>query len=113
MAKKDLKKLRQARAEKAKAGKTSLDQLNALLGKAELTEAETAQLATLEAQVDALEQEVAAADAEIATEEKAARRATLFGSSALGGPAFATIVNDTDPARTNGFKSMAEFAVSV
>jgi HK97 family phage major capsid protein len=113
MAKKDLKKLRQARAEKARAGKTALDQLNALLGKAELSEAETAQLAMLETQVDALEQEVAASDAEIAVEEKAARRATLFGSSALGGPAFATVVNDTDPARTNGFKSMAEFAVAV
>ncbi|ODM77787.1 phage major capsid protein [Bradyrhizobium elkanii] len=110
---KDLKKLRQARAEKAKAGKTKLEALNALLAKGELTEAEAAQLATLEGEVDALEAEVKGLDTEITAEEKAAKRASLFGSTALGGPALATVVNDTDPARTAGFKSLAEFAVSV
>ncbi|MBN8987431.1 MAG: phage major capsid protein [Rhizobiales bacterium] len=111
--KKDLKKLRQARADKAKAGKTALDQLNALLGKDNATDAEKASITTLEAEVDTLEQEVSALDREISAEEKASRRATLFGSTALGGPALATVVNDTDPARTAGFKSLAEFAVSV
>lgn len=111
--KKDLKKLRQARADKARAGKTALDQLNALLAKDDATDAEKAQITTLEAQVDAHEKEVAALDQEIAAEEKSVRRATLFGSTALGGPALATVVNDTDPARTAGFKSLAEFAVSV
>ncbi|WP_316158771.1 MULTISPECIES: phage major capsid protein [unclassified Bradyrhizobium] len=120
--KKDLKKLRQARAEKAKLGKTRLEALNALLAKETLTEAEGAQLATLEAEVDTLEKEVAALDAEIASEEKSARRASLFASTAsaaaiaiatLGGPALATVVNDTDPARTGGFKSLPEFAVAV
>ncbi|MBP1064864.1 outer membrane murein-binding lipoprotein Lpp [Bradyrhizobium japonicum] len=112
--KKDLKKLRHARAEKAKAGKIALDQLNALLGKDNATDAEKAQITTLEGQVDALEAEVAALDGEISAEEKAARRATLFSTSSLGGgPALATIVNDTDPARTAGFRSLAEFAVAV
>jgi HK97 family phage major capsid protein len=113
--KKDLKKLRQARAEKAKAGKVKLDRLNALLAKAELTEAETAELTALEAEVDALEAEVVAIDKDITAEEKVARRATLFGSSAPGGggPALATFVNDTDPARTGGFKNLAEFAICV
>jgi HK97 family phage major capsid protein len=110
---KDLKKLRQARAQKAQAGKTALDQLNVLLGKDTLSDTETAQLSTLETQVDALEAEVAGLDKEIAAEEKTARRASLFGATALGGPALATVVNDTDPARTAGFKSLAEFAVSV
>jgi HK97 family phage major capsid protein len=117
--KKDLKKLRQARAEKAKLGKSRLDALNALLAKDTLTEAEAAQLATLEAEVDTLEQEVAAIDAEITAEERVARRATLFSSTALGGSpaaggfALSTVVNDTDPARTGGFRNLAEFAVSV
>lgn len=111
--KKDLKKLRQARADKAKAGKTKLEALNALLGKETLTEAEAAQLATLEAEVDAIEREVAALDTEIATEERAVRRASLFSSTALGGPALATVVNDLNPERTGGFRSLAEFAVSV
>lgn len=121
--KKDLKKLRQTRAEKAKAGKAALDQLNALLAKEDATDAEKAQIDTLEAQVDGFEKEVAALDAEIATEEKAVRRAGLFtttagaallaASTSFGGHALATVVNDTDPARTAGFKSLAEFAVSV
>jgi HK97 family phage major capsid protein len=113
--KKDLKKLRHARSEKAKAGKIRLEQLNALLGKETLTDAETAQLSTLETEVDALEGEVAALDKEIAAEEKAVRRATTFGSVALGGggPALATFVNDSDPTRTGGFKNLAEFAVCV
>lgn len=120
---KDLKKLRHARAEKVKAGKTALDQLNALLAKDNATDAEKAQIETREAQVDALEKEVSALDAEIAAEEKAARRAALFASTAVGGamaataafsnPAGATAVFDSDPARTAGFKSLAEFAVSV
>jgi HK97 family phage major capsid protein len=111
--KKDLKKLRQARADKARAGKTALDQLNALLDKDNATDAEKASITTLEAQVDAFETEVAELDREIAAEEKLARRATLFGSTALGGPARATVVNDSDPSRTGGFASLAEFAVSV
>src|SRR4051794_37980067 len=113
---KDLKKLRQARGEKARAGKTALDALNVLLGKDTLTETETAQLATLEAEVDDLEKQVVKLDGEIAAEEKLLRRSTLFGSSSLsptGGPARSIIVNDLDPARTGGFANLAEFAVSV
>ena len=111
--KKDLKKLRQARADKAKAGKTTLDELNALLGKNNATDAEKTQIATLEAEVDSIEKEVADLDQQIAAEEKAVRRATLFGTSSLGGPARATVVNDLNPERTGGFHNLAEFAVSV
>ncbi|TIN82640.1 phage major capsid protein [Mesorhizobium sp.] len=111
--KKDLKKLRQARAEKAKAGKTKVDALNALLEKTELTEAETAQLTALEAEVDQLEKDVKDLDTEITAEEKKARRASLFGATALGGPALSTVVNDLNPERTGGFHNLAEFAVSV
>src|SRR5262245_45717087 len=116
--KKDLKKLRQARADKARAGKLALDKLNAILGNDNATDAETAQIAGLEAEVDTLEKEVSALDAEIAAEETAQRRATLFGSSALvapgtGIPARSIIVNDLDPARTGGFHNLAEFAIAV
>lgn len=111
--KKDLKKLRQARADKAKAGKTKLDAINVLTDKETLTEAETTQLASLEAEVDQIEQDVKALDAEIAAEEAKVRRATLFGTTVLGGPARATFVNDLNPERTGGFHNLAEFAVSV
>lgn len=111
--KKDLKKLRHARAEKAKAGKGKLDALNVLLEKAELSEAEKGQVAALEAEVDQLENEVREIDAEIAAEEKKARRASLFGSTMIGGPALSTVVNDLNPERTNGYHNLAEFAVSV
>ena len=36
-------------------------------------------------------------DAEIAADKKSMRRATLFGPASSGCPAFATIVNETDP----------------
>ena len=58
MSKKDIKKLRQARGDKAKAGKTALDRLNALLDKDNATDTEKAEITTLEGQVDALEVEV-------------------------------------------------------
>ena len=58
----DIKQLPQARATKAKDGKTALEQLNALQGKATLTEAETTQVGELETKVDALEAEVAELD---------------------------------------------------
>ncbi|MBR0695954.1 phage major capsid protein [Bradyrhizobium lablabi] len=109
----DIKKLRQARADKAKDGKTALEQLNALLGKDGLTEAESTQLAQLEAKVDGLEKEVAELDQQVAAEEKKIRRAALFGAASLGGPALATVVNDVNPERTAGFRSVAEFAVAV
>lgn len=109
--KKDLKKLRQARADKAKAGKSKLEALNALLAKETLTEAETAQLAVLETEVDALEAEVTALDADIAGEEKAAKRAALFSSTRV--PQFHVTTDEPNPATTGGFRSLSEFAVSV
>ncbi|MEY9674542.1 phage major capsid protein [Bradyrhizobium elkanii] len=110
----DIKKLRQARADKAKEGKTALDQLNALLGKETLTDGESTQLEQLEAKVDGLEKEVAELDKQIKAEETKTRRIALFGTStALGGPALATVVNDLNPERTGGFRNLQEFAVSV
>jgi HK97 family phage major capsid protein len=109
--KNDLKKMRQARADKAKAGKAKLVSLNALIEKPELTEAETAQMAALETEVTALETEVTALDAEIAAEEKIARRATLFGTAAI--PARSIVVNDLNPETTGGFHNLADFAISV
>ena len=111
--KKDLKKLRQARADKAKAGKTKLDQLNALLDKSDATDAEKAQITTLEAEVATPEKEVADLAGEITTGEKVSRGAPLFGTPSLGGRARHTVVNDLNPERTGGFHNLAEFAVSV
>jgi HK97 family phage major capsid protein len=110
---KDLKKLRQARIAKAQNGKTKLAALNALLEKAELTEAETAQLAALEAEIDVLEGEVNALDVEIAAEEKKAKLATLFTTTAGLIPARSIQVNDLNPETTGGFRNVADFAISV
>lgn len=110
----DIKKLRQARADKAKEGKTALERLNALNGKDTLTEAETAEVGQLEGKIDGLEAEVADLDKQVAAEEKKLRRTALFGSTtALGGPALATVVNDLNPETTGGFRNLQEFAVSV
>lgn len=111
--KKDLKKLRQARADKAKAGKSKVESLNALLDKdGELTEAEQSQLSALEAEVDTLEAEVAALDKEIEAEERKARRSSLFAPSDRPA-AFSTRVDDQNPETTGGFRNLAEFAISV
>src|SRR5581483_8075233 len=79
--------------------------------KAELTETEAAQLATLETEVDALEAEVTALDAEIAKEEKAAKRSALFSSTRV--PQFSVTTDEPNPETTNGFRNLSEFAVAV
>lgn len=112
--KKDLKKLRQSRADLAKAGKLKVEELNRLLDKAELSDDEKTRLDALEKEVDALEAQVAAADAEIAAEEKKTRRATLFGSTAPAiVPARHITSEETNPELTGGFRSLNEFAVAV
>lgn len=108
---KNLNKMRQDRAEKAKAGQAKETAINALLAKATLTDAEQAELTKLEGEADVLENEVKDLDKEIAAEEKRAHRAQLFGTTAI--PARSIIVNEPNPETTNGFKSLAEFAVSV
>ena len=110
---KDLKKLRQQRVEAAKKGRAKLDALNALLDKENPADDEKSQIAALDAEVAALEAEVTALDLEIAQEEKRARRASLFSSSALRSPALAITSDEPNPERTGGFRSLAEFAVSV
>lgn len=108
-----IKELRaQLAAAKAK-GKTKLEAYNALVGKADRTEDEEKQLATLSAELDAIETEVETLDASLAAEEKKIRRQGLFASTALRPAARATAVNDLNPATTGGFRSMAEFANSV
>src|SRR6185295_2324261 len=110
---KNLNKMRQDRAAKASIGKSKEARLNALLDKTTLTETEQAELTALEAECDTLATEVEAMDKDIAAEEKKARRATLFNSTAVSPPARSIMVNDLDPARTGGFHSLAEFAVAV
>src|SRR6185295_593799 len=110
---KNLNKMRQDRAAKASIGKSKEARLNALLDKTTLTETEQAELTALEAECDTLATEVEAMDKEIAAEEKKARRATLFNTTAIGSPARSIVVNDLNPATTGGFYNLADFAVSV
>ncbi|BBF93371.1 phage major capsid protein [Blastochloris tepida] len=113
----NLKQLRQARADKAKAGKTKLDELNALLAKENASDADKARIDALDTEVTALEKDVADLDAAIAREEQAARRATLFGVHLAGGGNAAQNIrvssSEPNPETTGGFRSLAEFAVAV
>jgi HK97 family phage major capsid protein len=115
---KDLKKLRQQRADEAKRGKAALEEFNALSAKDSRTEAEEQRVTQLDAAIDDAEAKVTALDAEIEAEEKAARRGALFSTSrAAGGlvsPYGAAARSfGADPARTSGFRSLGEFARAV
>jgi HK97 family phage major capsid protein len=115
--KKDLKKLRQARAEKARAGKIALDQLNVLLGKDNATDAEKAQITVLEGR--SMRSRPRSRRSTVRSRPRkrpcvAPLFGPLFGSaSRWAARRSATVVNDTDPARTAGFRSLSEFAVAV
>ncbi len=118
---KNLKELRQQRADKAKRGVSAVSEYNALSGKAERSAEDDAKLTALGAELDGLEAEVEQLDADIAAEEKTARRAGLFGSASPAGgsvsprAAFgaARTVGEPNPTTTFGFKSMSEFALAV
>lgn len=112
---KDLKKLRQSRAEKIARGKAATAKFNALSAKADRTEAETADLAALDTELTTLETEVEALDNDIAAEEKSIRRAGLFEAPARGlNPArgSARTVGEPTPGM-GGFKALSEMALSV
>lgn len=117
MPRKDIKQMRSALADLKKQGKALTEEYNALAAKAEHSAEEEARLAELETELQAKETEVEQAAADLDREEKAARRAGLFAAEPEAGaprrPAMAIISNEPDPAKTAGFKSMAEFAVAV
>ena len=108
-----LKELRQQRAQKAQRGKAALEEYNALVGKASRTEDEEARLASLGADIDALEAEVTELDRKIQAEEATARRGALFATGAAPASSLARTVNEPNPATTAGFRNLAEFAVAV
>lgn len=111
-----LKEMRQRLSEKKQRGKAALDEHNTLVAKADRSAEDDAKLASLSAELDALEAEVADLDAKISAEEAAARRGALFSTgattrtSAFGG---VRTVNEADPERTAGFRDMADFARAV
>jgi HK97 family phage major capsid protein len=106
--KKDLKKLRQTLADKKAAGRTKTDELNGLLGKADLTDAEQARITALDAEVTALESEVTSLSSDIEAEERKTRRSTIFAPAGSGARS-----DEPNPETTGGFRGMAEFAVAV
>ncbi len=116
-----LKELRQQRSAKATRGKAALTEYNTLSAKADRTAEEDAKLAALSAELDGLELEVVELDDKIKAEEAAARRGALFATTVVAGAAAASVafggaartVNEPNPATTNGFKALTEFAVAV
>lgn len=114
---KDLKKLRQTRNEKAAKGKTAVAEFNTLAAKETRTPEEDARMVAIDGELNALEAEVEALDAEIATEEKVARRSALFTSTSVVAATIAANLSartiEPNPETTFGFKSMSHFAHSV
>lgn len=108
----NLKELRAKLAALKASGKTKLEQYNALAGKADATDEDKAKLTALDAELEAIEADIAKLDATIAEEEKKARRAGLFSSTALT-PSVRFASAEPDPQATGGFRSLAEFAVGV
>jgi HK97 family phage major capsid protein len=106
--KKDLKKLRQNLADKKKAGLAKTEELNALLAKGELSADDQAKMTALDAEVTALEGEVTQMASDIEIEERAARRSSIFLPANSG---FRS--SEPNPSTTDGFRSLAEFAVAV
>jgi HK97 family phage major capsid protein len=114
--KKNLKELKATLASKKQAGKAKLTEFDALSAKGEPSEADTAKMAALDADISALEAEVETLTAEISTEETRIRRQSAFtASTALDtNRARVEVLRDApNPATTNGFNSMAEFARAV
>lgn len=116
-----LKELRQQRSAKATRGKAAIAEYNTLSAKADRSAEEDAKLEALDAELAALEAEVGDLDTKIAKEEAAARRGALFATPVVTGAAAATVafgaaartLNEPNPATTNGFKALTEFAVAV
>lgn len=105
-----LKELRQLRAQKASRGKAALAEMNAILTKGDqATAEETAKVATLETEIQALETDVPDLDRQVAQKEATDRRTALFAAPA--GSTARTF--ELDPAMTGGFKSLAHFAGAV
>ncbi len=106
-----LKELRQQRSQKATRGKAATAEYNELANKAERTEAEETRMTALSAELDALEADVTALDDRIETEERTARRGSLFTTA----PAASTArtVNEPNPETTGGFRNLAEFSLAV
>lgn len=109
MSKRDIKALRQRRADLKKRGLEANDELNKLLAKSDLSAEENARMQALEAECDKIEADLKAVDQDIEAEDRRARRASLFAPS----PAGNTTVNDPNPQTTGGFRSLSEFAVAV
>ncbi|HEY3694072.1 phage major capsid protein [Phenylobacterium sp.] len=114
---KNLKELRQARADKAKRGVAATTEFNTLNAKDDRTTEEEAKIGALGGELDTLEAEVIQLDKDIVAEEASARRSGLFSSAAPAAtliPASSTArTEEADPALTGGFKSMADFAGAV
>ncbi len=109
----DIKKLRQDRAAKAARGKAATKEYNDLAGIADRTEAQEARLAALNTECETLEAECEALDRQLDAEETRIRRAGLFDPRiAVPARSTARTVNEPGPG-TQGFRSLAEFAVSV
>lgn len=111
-----IKKLKKDRADKAKVFGEKRTAYNALVDKAERTDAESATMAALSAELDTMEAEIVAIDGEIAHLEADARRQALLTSSShvvLPNGAVRFRSSERDPEATGGFHSLAEFARAV
>lgn len=113
---KNLKKLKKDRADKAKLFGEKRTAYNALVNKADRTDAETTQIEALGAELDVMESDIVALDAQIAHIEADTRREALLSTSSrivLGSGRVGFASFETNPERTGGFQSLSDFARAV
>lgn len=111
-----LKKKIKALAEKKTIFQAKRAAYNALADKAERTAEETTQAETLNGELDAMEGEIADLSAEVARAQADERRQALITTASqlvVGASRTGFRSYEPDPARTDGFRSIAEFASSV
>ena len=108
----NIKELRKERSDKAAKGKSLNSQYNALGAKASRTEEEDTRLEAMSVELDTLAGDIEALDAQIADEERKAKRSTLFQAASVPALSTARTVNEPGPGR-GGFRNLAEMAVAV
>jgi len=106
----NIKALRQRVIELKAKGREGAEKLSAQQALEALSEEQTKEIEALEARLVELEGDLAEAQAQVEAEEKRLDRERLFAPTE---PPVRASSNEPDPARTSGFRDLAEFALSV
>lgn len=106
----NIKALRQRVIELKTKGREAAEKLSALQALEAPSEEQAKEIEGLEARLTALETDLAEAQNQVETEERRLDRDRLFAPTE---PAVRAASNEPDPARTSGFRDLADFALAV